>query len=493
MQNLIGFPLLSSYYENHFYEDDNRVLRDKASIEYTTNPLVKDVPHVTGRVVSLHDAAQDGLLHYDELCKLGNSNVNEVTATPQPNTVYAGWQKISANGETVQCELPSHGIYIIDTETVNMSEYFLPYPVLAQVYDLRHNEYYLWVHPWFLNQDQPYVEQLVPVPSHCSLLAWNTAFDRNKVDYNDTHEWYDLMSLHVVLHGICSHQTSWYATKVKTYYPAWASVGSPANLDACYRFYTGFDVKLEKDLREHFVKAKHPADLLPYWSDLIRYSMTDVTATAQVFKVLWTHLTQNVRELQAFLISHVSTNNMVAYVDDSWSSWLDSTDELWRKTQQDIEAELLAILEDTFEAVKQGELDIEHDPWLSQLNWTLLKSGKNKGVPKCVNELRKKLTLRSSAAALLLRVTYLGQPVWYDKKKKWCIKDDDNELMRILHYSGDEDKNCGGLFSQNYLDQWEDSTLKSDFTQAQNLVEQAKSIAYWTSSRSRCREVRFIE
>ncbi len=494
MHNKIGFPLVIQFYENHFYDDNaNRKLRDKASIVYSETPETKSVPDVQGFRISLADAAKDTLLHFNKLNELGDANVDMIHDTPEPLRGLPGWQRILADGTVEQAELTSHGIYIIDTETVNMSSYFKPMPVLAQVYDLVCNEYYLWIHPWFFNTSQPYVEQLVPVPSHCSLLAWNTAFDRSKITYDSTHEWYDLMSLHIVLHGICSQQTYWYATKVKTYYPAWASAGSPANLDACYRFYTGLDVKLEKDLREHFVKAKHPSDLLPHWNDLIRYSLADVTATARVFKVLWCHLQNEVRELEAFLHAHVSTNSMVPYVSDEWETWLESTDKLWSEIQSEIESELAQILEQTYEAVKQGELDTELDPWLSQLNWTPLKSGKNKGLPKCIADLRKKLTLKSTAAALLLRVTYLGKPVWYDKKIKWCIKDDDGELHRVLHHTGDEEANCGGLFSQNYDNQWSEGTMKSDYEQAQDLLRKSRSIAFWTSARSRCHEVRFVK
>lgn len=96
------------------------------------------------------------------------------------------------------------------------------------------------------------------------------------------------------------------------------------------------------------------------------------------------------------------------------------------------------------------------------------------------------LSTRSILAPYLLKITYLGQPVEYHRSLGWCYRDGD-KLTKVPHPNGTDD-NCGSLMQQEFLPDFESGVLASPNPQAQEIIQKAVQVGYWTSARSRIHE-----
>ena len=165
--------------------------------------------------------------------------------------------------------------------------------------------------------------------------------------------------------------------------------------------------------------------------------------------------------------------------------------------------------QEIYDAWNQGEIDVDSDPWLSQMDWEcnfkLTKAGKPSskwyGVPKwlrSVSEIQKTeegnklviggISTKNRLSHFLLRLKWDDKPMTYFTEKGWCFLDEDmGEFIRVPHPKG-EGENVGGVLSKDYADDFETGMLSSDLPQAKELIKLAINVSYWTSVRSRVRE-----
>jgi len=456
------------------------------------------------------------------LKKFADIDVPEIP--PPGKIVYKpGWTRYrwTDGGDwdiTTDTDMSGVDIAIFDCETFVKGSDF-GHPILATA--LSSDSYWVWMHESFVDPDLPYVPCFVPTGTTNTLfIAHNSGFDRQRTSeaYYLRHDpfhptepfgnlWFDTMSAHINVSGLASEQRFWYKQKDDTgYVPQWLDDGSLNNLVDAYNFHCKPLVPLEKETkktRNLFVVAKSMSDFVPNRDELVSYAIQDVKITFDLYSVVVLKYLQSNPSLTT-LYGHFAQTSSVLPVVPNWSEWVEDCEKVWSESN-DRQNELLSELANQLlEDWKNEEVDIESDPWLSQLDWeanyALKKNGKPKspwyGIPMWYRKNAKNnrelgqivlepITTKSRLSHILLRLKWEGQPLIYTKEEGWTYWDvEKSTYVRVPHPNG-EGENVGGVLSKDYLDEFESGVLSSDLPQAQELIELAIRVSYWTSVRSR--------
>lgn len=436
----------------------------------------------------------------------------------------SGWQRADlATGKLTIVEHPTEDIFVIDTETFYQADNMAIIATAVSTKGL-----YLWLHPSYVNPSLPYVTHYVPVGSGKVIIGHNIGgFDASRL--LECVQWgspanhiIDTMSLHIVTSGVTSAQRWWYQDPNPRYVPSWASHGCGNSLVSCYEYYTfrerddfaieGESAESTKNLRSIFMKADSMETIVAAGEVLLTYAINDTLRTAELFGHLWPRYLESAPSW-ATVVGHSAIANSVVPLAPDWDSWVAHCDEMWTQELIEIDSALSKLALELLEEYLSGELDentIQADPWLAQMDWTtswkVTKSGKPSskswGIPEWYKKLLPsgwtnsadiKLSLKAQVAPLLMRVSYQGQPVLFNRSLGWCTRNvDSGKLTRVEHPLGDS-KNVGSLFSQDLDQMWESGELSSDHPRAIELLNRAAAIAYWTSTRKRVSEVHYRE
>lgn len=415
-------------------------------------------------------------------------------------------------------------IAIFDCETFVKGSAF-GHPILATV--VSHDSYWVWMHESFVDPEIPYTTQLVPLgTTNTLLIAHNVAFDRQRTReaYYLRHDpfdkvdpfgnlWFDTMSAHINVSGLASEQRFMFTQSDKSFMgvtkPIWADKGSLNNLVDAYNFHCQPMEKLEKETkktRNLFVVAESMADFVPDRERLVAYALKDAKITFDLYSILVLKYLQSNPSLTT-LYGHFAISSTVLPVVDNWYEWVEGCEKMWHDSLARQDELLSELAEQVLEDWKNDEIDVESDPWLSQLDWeanyALKKDGKPKscwyGVPMWYRknarndkELKKivlePITTKSRLSHLLLRLKWNGQPIVYDSDMGWTYWDDEKSTYERLPHPKGEGVNVGGVLSKDYLDEFESGVLSSDLPQAKELIELAVKVSFWTSVRSRVLE-----
>ena len=451
----------------------------------------------------------------------------EVPETPDYFVYRPGWTrykwKEDGSWDISQSDLSGVDIAVFDCETFVKGSDF-GHPILATA--VSEDSYWVWMHESFVDPEIPYTPKLVELGTTNSLLiAHNVGFDRQRTAeaYHVAHDpfnpvkpfgnlWFDTLSAHVNVSGLTSEQRFWYtgnSTNKFVATPSWLDKGSMNNLVDCYNFHVQPAEKLQKETkktRNLFVIAESMADFVPDHHELVSYALRDVKVTFDLYRiVLLKYLSAN--PSLTTLYGHFAQTSSILPVVPDWSGWVDNCEEVWADTLKKQDELLGQMAEQLLQDWRNDDVDVESDPWLSQLDWSanyaLKKDGKPKscwyGIPmwyrknsrNCKESGRiilEPITTKSRLSHILLRLKWEGQPMVYYADKGWMFKDTEkNEMLRVPHSNGEND-NVGGVLSKDYLEDFESGTLSSDLEQAQELLRLAIKVSYWTSVRSRVKE-----
>lgn len=489
------------------------------------------LPGLEGETIAEHfDNMSRGIVGDVKTLLVNFANSQRVGDPPGPESIrhYVGWTSYRLDdGEWTVTHLGDKGlegvpIAIFDCETFVKGSAF-GHPILATAVDMD-GTYYVWMHQSLVDSSIPYEPQLVILGTTNSvLIAHNVAFDRQRTSeaYYLRHDpfhpdpdqrfgnlWFDTMSAHINVSGLASEQRFWYKDAKSKFSlpPSWADKGSLNNLVDAYNFHCNPLTKLtkaSKDTRNLFVEAESMADFEKDMDKLVSYALNDVKVTFELYSILALKYLQANPSLTT-LYGHFAISSTILPVVDNWYEWVEGCEKLWQQSLDKQDRLLGEMAEQLLEDWKNDEVDIENDPWLSQLDWTANFELKKNGQPKSVwygvplwfraNAKRNKetgeikleqITTKSRLSHLLLRLRWKNQPLVYDKDKGWTYLDvEKNEMVRIPHSDG-EGLNVGGVLSKDYLSDFESGTLSSDLPQAQELLELAIKVSYYTSVRSR--------
>lgn len=432
----------------------------------------------------------------------------------------SGWIRYGFDGSVTPVECPQENVGIYDVET------FVKYrnmPLMASF--LSTEAIYLWLHPALLGESNFSGSNptLVNLGSNKVILNYNTLFDANKTkesyefttDLNVT--WVDLMSMHIATHGASREQKAVLSMKDTRFAFRWKEHTTKDNtLVSAYNFHTGgMLTDTDKELRGIFVTATSIEVIKANLIDLIRYNILDTLYTAQLAIKLWPkYIFHNPHPVT--FAGHVILGSTLLPVVSDWDRWVERVELTFHEFNQSLD-QGLSLLADTLRKTGSETSDF----WASQLDWTPLKSGKNKGVPKWYANARKKpITTKSNLAPLLLKMSWNGKPLYYDKKLKWCyvvcdspeafykLSEESSEgknhlegsvqvshiitgknlwIKKVPHPKG-EASNCGSPLAKDYIRFLENNTLSSEDPSALEYLKKAKAVSYWSSMRSRVKE-----
>jgi len=482
------------------------------------------IPEIEGENISQHFATISKTILEDKVRLLRNFSSAEVPEPPSPDCfVYkAGWTRYGFNGEVEWIGdkgLKDVPIAIFDCETFVQGSIF-GHPILASVVSA--DSYYLWMHESFADTSIAYTPKLVPLNTKNSLLiAHNVGFDRQRTQeaYDLHHDpyhptspsgnlWFDTFSAHINVSGLASDQRFLFVSKDldDSVLPAWADKGSMNNLIDAYNFHCKPLIPAEKDTkktRNLFVDATSMSEFLPDRDKLVAYALNDAKLTFDLYSILVLKYLQSNPSLTT-LYGHFAQTSSILPITPDWHDWVNNCESVWRQSIDRQSQLLTELAQQLLQDWKNDEVDIENDPWLNQLDWTANYALKLNGQPKSkwygvpmwyrknceinkeTGEIKlKAITTKTILSHLLLRLTWLGQPIVHTSDQGWTFFNKEKGLYeRIPHVNG-EGVNVGGVLSKDFLSDFESGTLSSELPQAKELIKLAIKVSYWTSVRSR--------
>jgi DNA polymerase gamma 1 len=495
------------------------------------------LPDLEGGDISQHFSKISEQILADKVKLLKNFANTSVPAPPAPSDLLytPGWTRYKwdrvSEYETEwvvtgsETGLESVPIAVFDCETFVKGSNF-GHPILATA--VSHDSYWVWMHESFVDPEVEYTPQLVPLGTTNSLLiAHNVGFDRQRTQeayylkhdpFNPTDPfgnlWFDTMSAHINVSGLASEQRFWFTQAQDSSYkwitpPGWTNYGSLNNLVDVYNFHCQPMIPVEKETkktRNLFVKAERMEDFLPDREELVEYALRDVWLTHELYSILVLKYLQSNPSLTT-LYGHFAQTSSILPVTSEWNQWVQGCEELWSESINKQNELLSELAQQLLEDWKNDEIDVDSDPWLSQLDWTanfaLKKDGKPKsvwyGIPKWYRDVSKNdkdqgkivlepITTKSRLSHFLLRLKWKNKPLKFISGKGWSFWNEEKSVYERVPHPDAEGQNVGGVLSKDYLEDFESGTLSSDLPQAQELIRLAIRVSYWTSVRSRVLE-----
>ncbi len=498
----------------------------------------------------------------------------------------SGWTRYCAGKEPETVPYPLEDELVFDVEVMYKKSH---YPILATC--MSPTAWYGWCSPYLTGESGLIDGHLIPlgVDKHDKIVVGhNVSYDRARVkeEYSlkATRAFYiDTMSLHVAVSGMCSRQRGkWIQYRKKmdekteqegnlekirdgartgglkkllanpilddeVMDPAkdgseesnirlsddpWLKMSSLNSLKHVARFHCG--IHMDKKIRDDFATA-NVEDIRGRFQQLMDYCAGDVDATYRVFNKVFPMFRKIVPHNVSFAALRIIDQSFLP-VNRTWNEYIRTAEGLYQESFRKIEDKLKQLCDDVVSLKdKAAQKPWEKDPWLSQLDWTIVapkftKSGrpykrqKLPGYPewykKLVTKHKLRITTRTRIAPLLLRLSWEGNPVFWTKTKGWCFwvdraKEDEfkaknylqikpeclldeepqleevlsrilpkKSLFKVPHESGPSARTTS-LMSKPFLRYFEQDILSSEFQVAKDALQLAVSNSYWVSSRER--------
>jgi DNA polymerase gamma 1 len=416
------------------------------------------------------------------------------------NHIGPGWTRFAHDGPITKTDGIQEETMIGDLETyVKMGSY----PVMMG--GLTDQAYYLWLHPCLIGNTRFYPELVSIGPKVKNLVNHNVTYDAIRIkEFRNILSQPNMvctMAMHIAYAGMGNQQRVLYGMDGVSS-SKWKMNTCPNGLIDTYNFYVRpFEplTKGDKTLRDIFVVgdvSAFRANLL----DLVTYCLRDCQYTHELFCQLYPLYRRSNPELFT-LGGHIQINSEALPVVGDWDTWVERVESIYLEVTERLKKKLTGLAHN-LGAMKPE--DAAEDPWLSQLDWTPAKSGKNKGAPlwyrKAVlsSEEAFPVGISSRLAPLLLRMTWNGKPLYHTRAKGWCYileSDTPNSfnfegkiLAKVPHPKGDKN-NVGSPLAKDFVGLIDRGVLGSEDKNIQKMLEEAHSVTYWSSMRSRVKEI----
>lgn len=324
-----------------------------------------------------------------------------------------GWQRWSL---TDKCNWQMSGspksgsAMVLDFETVEVSEGRWM-PICCVV--LTDEFWYVWQAD--INDLQP----LLDFSKDQVIVAHNAGYDRSflKPEYyyqESGNMFFDTMAAWIATRGFCNQQRIIYATSEEDSAPGWVNETATNGLDAVYEFYTGG--KLDKGVRDLIVNQgipwlRQPGSL----QEVTWYCIKDVLATFEVFRYVYPEW-RNSQPSEVSQTAQLLLGN----------TWLPLSGDRYPEYYDRAEAKYNEVLTNVQQRINQLCMEVLNKPTqvqLEQLDWTLAKTGKTKGLPKWLRDCKGKPKVTERVAPILLSCTWRGKPILWDDELGWHTSD----------------------------------------------------------------------
>ncbi|KAA0193631.1 hypothetical protein HAZT_HAZT004400 [Hyalella azteca] len=267
------------------------------------------------------------------------------------------------------------------------------------------------------------------------IVGHNVSYDRIRIreqyhvpDY--PLRFVDTMSLHIAVSGLVQEQRAMImknsvATK-KVHLP-WMSVGTVNNLNDVYKFYCK-KKELKKSTRDVFVKGTLD-DIREDFQNLMAYCALDVQATHEVLINLLPLFYERCPHPVSFA-GMLEMGSSYLPINQSWNKYIENADKQYFIMQTALTKKLG---ERAVDALKLRDGKYKKDPWLWNLDWTVMTKLKKKGksTPNWYVKLCKtsgdregtpepgNMSTSLRVVPKLLRLTWKGYPLHHEKDYGW--------------------------------------------------------------------------
>lgn len=477
----------------------------------------------------------------------------------------SGWTKYYSEGgvgpmiaEVV--EAPDETMLSFDVEVMWKVS---PYAVMACA--AGPTAWYVWLSPWLLGETTN-EKQLVPLGNPTKervVVGHNVGYDRARIleeyDLKQTRNCFlDTMSLHVAVNGMCSQQRpTWMKHKKSRELrekiaqetdnielatllsnkslsndeeELWVGKSSINSLRDVAKFH--LNLSMDKSVRDDFGGLDRE-EIVAKLDDLLNYCAADVAVTHRVYSIVFPNFLETCPHPVSFAaLRHLST--VILPVNETWDAYIANAEATYRGLSQAVQERLFSLAEKALE-VKDDAEKWSNDPWLKQLDWSgqeikyvkakkgeeprEAKNQKMPGKPQWYKDLHPKkdgpmnLTVRTRTAALLLRLSWEGNPLCWSDKHGWTFRvpyeekgkytdkamnpcdmadekipllrdDEDGVYFKVPHKDGPTAR-CANPMAKSYLAYFEKGILSSEFSYAKEALEMNASCSYWISARDR--------
>ena len=261
--------------------------------------------------------------------------------------------------------------------------------------------------------------------------------------------------------------------------PAWADETTGAGLADIYEFY--FGDKLEKGVRDNIVNDGW-SYVKDNFSTVLSYCYSDVVANAQVFQALlpeWIEAnTYNGETQWLTLWSMLLQSQYWCPIDDELAPvYFTNAEKSYQEIKQSLNADLIGTAELLLQQYNSGVMDAyRHEQLTEQLDWTIAKSGKRKGLPQWYRTLLTKPSIGSKVAPIILGFTWKGELLRYN----------DTEGYHTAHGIVDNpDKRGKPVHSMLMKGFKDDARLGAVDGTSEAVLRRYHSMLNWTSLRKR--------
>jgi DNA polymerase gamma 1 len=529
----------------------------------TTPPIGFDVPALQGQTLDEHFyrlGVECGEPYLTSAKLLASKTLQDF---PRAWVRQSGWTRYpkAGGGKPVKVAAPEEDILCFDVEVLYKES---PYAIMACA--ASPDAWYAWLSPWLLGESKT-DKHLVPLgdPSKDRVIVGhNIGYDRARIleeyDLKQTRNAFlDTMSLHVAVNGMCSQQRpTWMKARknremreriatntgedvalaellrstpdLEEEEELWVGRSSINSLRDVAQFH--LNVAVDKSIRDEFGQLDR-AGVLERLDTLLTYCAADVDVTHRVFRAIFpTYLEFCPHPVSFAALRHLSS--VILPVNRSWDAYIANAEATYQKLSDGVQERLEKLARQAV-VLKDDDKEWENDNWLKQLDWSgqeiRMTKGTKKvpsrpvarqkmpGMPKWFKELfattdgPMKLTVRTRVAALLLKLSWDGFPLFWSDTYGWTFRvpieeakpyldgtvikcdkneetivgikwDTDHYYFKLPHKDGPTAR-CTNPLAKSYLMYFENGRLSSQYLLAKEALEMNASCSYWISARDR--------
>ncbi|KAJ2826628.1 DNA-directed DNA polymerase gamma mip1 [Coemansia erecta] len=521
-------------------------------------------------------AAQPYLQMAEQFAQIHGRSFPKMPA-PEQWLMQSGWTRYDRDGSRQRVRVPAaeDNVLVFDVEVIVPDS---PFPVMAAA--ASQHAWYMWVSP-YLAGDSPHPRHLIPLtdpdtanPDPRLVIGHNVGYDRARIQEERLLKrppiaFLDTMSLHVSSGGLCSRQRPYWMRYSRAkkendveYLQLNADTGkffdvsSLNSLSEVARHYCR--IEMSKERRNVFVEGTLD-EVRSRFNELADYCATDVDVTRKVYAKVFPAFRTKCPHPVSFAGTLMMLEGYLP-VDRSWPAYIERSEKLLEELSESVTARMRDLAEDALKVESPMS-----DPWLRNLDWTTepqkytkpkykadgsyAKNGEPRpftkqllpGYPQWYRDLwstklkRIHITVRTRVAPYLLKLKWLGYPLYYSTLYGWTFrvplsdynlsvaedqqpeaqngevrlpslknmnvlqfasdsddpefepipaKDADGVYIKIPHPDG-EAANCGSPMAKSYQTAIEDGTLSSEYEMAKEAMEMNTMCSYWISARER--------
>lgn len=526
-----------------------------------TPPVAFDLPALQGKTLDEHfyklgmDAAEPFLTMAKKLAKANPP------PRPQKWVRRSGWTKYHNDGTTEPVDIPDESMLVFDTEVMWKETSFA-----CMACAVSPTAWYAWLSPWLLGESKS-DRHLIPLGDASIpriVVGHNIGYDRARIaeEYSidqSKNSFIDTMSLHVASNGMCSRQRpSWMKHKKSRELrekiatseenaelshlldvgamsdeeeELWIGRSAINSLRDVAKFHC--DITITKERREYFGELDRTG-ICERLDELLDYCAADVEITHRVYQKVFPQFLEACPHPVSFAALRFLAAEILP-VNETWDAYIKNAEATYHLLENAVRERLVGLAEKALEVKDQPNI-YNHDPWLSQLDWSgqevKMVKGKKKsdpprpaarqkkpGMPKWYKDLFTKndgpmnLTVRTRIAPLLLRLAWNGHPLIWSNQYGWTyqvpleeslaytekgikeldmseeenleLRDDElHRYYKIPHKDGPLAR-CANPLAKGYLAYFEKGTLTSEYVYAKEALEMNASCSYWISARDR--------